>query len=87
MGQGRRGAPFPFEALGRRRVRRAARQQYLQRDQPAKPRVARAVDLAHAAGAQRSDDFVSAEPGSWCEAHSTGRLSKVGRIIGDCESS
>ena len=36
--------------------------QHLERDVAAEPRVARAVDLAHAARAERGDDLVGAEP-------------------------
>ena len=38
------------------------RRQDLDRDRAVEPRVARLVDLAHAAGAERRHDFVGAEP-------------------------
>ena len=39
--------------------------QHLDRDLAAEPRVARAIDLAHPARAERRDDLVGAEPGAW----------------------
>ena len=43
--------------------------QDLDRDLAVQPRVPRAVDLAHAAGAERGDDLVRAEPGSCRKTH------------------
>jgi hypothetical protein len=39
-------------------------------DGPIEPRVARAIDLAHAPGADRRENLVRAEAGAWLERHS-----------------
>ena len=51
------------EPLG---IGRHAGGQDLDRDLPLQPRIGRAVDLAHPAGAERSDDAVRAEERSLC---------------------
>ena len=69
----RRGRPrLLLEAL-RARLGSSANDggQDLDRDVAAEPRVARAIDLAHAAGAERRDDLVGAEPGAGRECHGT----------------
>ena len=48
----------PLPDLGRRRE---MRRQHLDRDRPLEPRVARLVDLAHPARADRREDLVGAE--------------------------
>jgi hypothetical protein len=58
----RYGARLALEALEPLRVRGEALRQHLERDVAAEPGVARAVDLAHPARAQRGDDLVAAEP-------------------------
>ena len=54
------------EALGRDVVRRQLVRHELDRDEPAQPRIARLVDLSHAAGPEGADDLVDADrwPGS-----------------------
>ena len=53
------------EAIG---IRGKQFRQDLQRDVPVQPRIARAIHLAHAAGADEGGDLVSAEPcsGTYC---------------------
>ncbi len=55
---------FPFEARERVRVGRHGRRDDLDRDVPLQPRVPRAIDLAHATGADGGEDFVWTESGS-----------------------
>jgi hypothetical protein len=57
-------ARFPVEALAELWVAREARRQNLDRDGSIEPRVARFVDLTHAARADKGDDFVRTEPGA-----------------------
>jgi hypothetical protein len=57
----------------------------LDRDAAAEPRVARAVDLAHAAGAQQSDDLVRPEAGPRAERRRRGRLLVGARRRGTIE--
>src|SRR5690242_11285263 len=40
-------------------------------DRALKPRIARAIDLAHASGTDRQDNLVRAEPGCWRKRHRT----------------
>ena len=61
MRQGRHGARLAIEALARRRVRDQIVRQDFDRDSPIETRVARLVDFAHAAGAERGDDLVGPE--------------------------
>ena len=51
-----------LEAAQARPGRRQARRQDLDRDLAAEARVAGAIDLAHAARAERGEDLVGAEP-------------------------
>ena len=53
-----------FEALPARRVGSDIRGQYLERDLAAQSRIPRPVYLAHAARAQRRNDFIRSKPGS-----------------------
>ena len=55
----------PFECLGRD----GARRKDFDRDLPIETRVAGAIDLAHAARAERGEDLVRAKPGSGVERH------------------
>ena len=70
MVQRSRGASFLFEAT--EPIRIGAGRQDLDRDVAAEPGVARAVDLAHPAGADERHDFVRANPGTWDERHQEG---------------
>ena len=63
------GARLLLEAAQAVGVGRERRGQHLDGDVAAEARVARAIDLAHAAGADRSDDLVRANPGSLRQAH------------------
>ena len=59
-----------------------ARGQYLDRNVTPEPRIARAVDLAHAAGADRRGDLVDAEAGTGGEGQTlvvdyTGRIASA----------
>ena len=66
-----------LEARAARSASRARRcGQHLDRDVAAEPRVARPVDLAHAAGAERRHDLVGAEPVAGREAHRDGTMGK-----------
>src|SRR5262249_58468846 len=57
------------------------RGQDLDRDQAVEPRVARAIDLAHAARASGAENFVGTETGSGREGHMTPQVSSLcGRI-------
>ena len=55
---------FALEARRAIGVRGERRRQNLQRDVALKLGIARAIDLAHAAGSEQRDDFVRAEPGA-----------------------
>ena len=63
------GARLGLEALEPVRVLREGRGQDLDRDLAAQARIRRAVDLAHAARAERREDLVRAEAGSGGEGH------------------
>ena len=69
--QGGGGARLPLEPLQQLRIGAGAED--LDGDGPAEPRVARAVDLAHAAGSQAVDDFVGADARSGSEGVLHGR--------------
>lgn len=56
----------PREAIG---IGRLQVGEDLQRDVAAEPVIARPVNLTHPAGAERSDHFVDAEPGSGGQRH------------------
>src|SRR5262249_2686074 len=56
--------------------------EHLERDRAAQPRVGGAIDLAHAAGAERSDDLVRAEPRAARKRHPFPRRI-IGRGVGD----
>ena len=59
-------APKAFLAPG---VIGDARRQDLDRDGSIEPRVARFVDFAHAAGAERRHDFIRSQPCAWRQEH------------------
>ncbi len=69
MIQGSEGLSLPPEAGQPRRVGGERWGQRLDRDIAPKPRVARAVDLAHASPAERSNDLVRSEPGVGGQHH------------------
>jgi hypothetical protein len=56
-------ARFALESVARVRIGGDVRPEHLERDGAIQPRVARLVDLAHAAGADGGDDLVRAETG------------------------
>ena len=61
MGQRRNRLRFGLKSRERRRIGRHCLRHDFDRDVAIQPRVARAIDLAHAPGAERSDDLVGAE--------------------------
>ena len=63
-----------LEAQPRFRVGRERAGQHLDGDRAIEPGVARAVDLAHSARAERGDDFVGTETGARVERHGNGAL-------------
>ena len=65
-GEDLRFALEPRETIG---IARECVRQDLQRDVAIELRVARAIDLAHAAGTERRDDFVEAESRADGERH------------------
>ena len=65
-GQDVRFAREPRAAI---RVAGDVRRQNLHRDFTSQLRVTRAIHLAHAAGAEQTDDFVGADTDARCEAH------------------
>src|SRR5437879_3668620 len=69
MLQRRDSTRFTVEALAQLRIGGELRWQDLDRDRPIEPRVARAVDLAHAAGSERRDDLVWPETNAGRDVH------------------
>ena len=67
--EGGDGAGLTLEALPQRRAPREVGGKDLDGDGPVEARVPRAIDLAHAAGAERSGDLVRAEPRARIEGH------------------
>jgi hypothetical protein len=63
------GARFLLEALPRLGIGGERAGQYLDRDGPIEPRIARAIHLAHAPFAKGRDDFVRTEPRTGIECH------------------
>ena len=79
-------ARFAIEALAELRIGRERVRQDLDRDRAIEPRVARPVDLAHAAGAEGRDDLVRAEARAGGEGQGfamdymcASRLQEIGR--------
>jgi hypothetical protein len=64
-----RGTRFTFESIHAGGIGDSVRPENLDRDGAAQAVVARAIDLAHAAGAKRADDFVRAESGTDSQPH------------------
>ncbi|MNC94504.1 hypothetical protein D3C83_113750 [compost metagenome] len=69
-----KGARLAFEADDGVAVRRDRRRQDFDRDRAAKAKVAGAIDLAHAAGADRRDDLIGADARARSEGHVDPRL-------------
>jgi hypothetical protein len=67
--QRRRGSRFLLEALQAIGIGRERRREHLDGDVGSQPRIARAIHLAHAAGADGADDFVRTEPCTGLEGH------------------
>ena len=67
--EGGDGAGLTLEALPQRRAPGEVGGKDLDGDGPVEARVPRAIDLAHAAGAERSGDLVRAEPRARIEGH------------------
>ena len=65
---------LPLEACEAIGIEREALGQHLDRHVALQSRVARAIDFAHAAGADRGDDFIRAETSARSERHSTARV-------------
>jgi len=53
---------FARETLAELRIVGERARQHLDRDRTVEPRIACAIDLSHAAGAERRDDLVRTEP-------------------------
>jgi hypothetical protein len=64
-----RGLGFVLEAAQALRVFGETARQHLDRHVACEPRVAGAVDLAHAAGPERAEDLIGAQTGSLREGH------------------
>jgi hypothetical protein len=60
---------FALESQERRRAVGETRRQYFDRDVPIELGIARAIDLAHPAGADGAEDLVRTEPGSDRQRH------------------
>jgi hypothetical protein len=69
MVEGRRGAGFLEETFLTLDVREFVARENFDRDRSVQARVACFVDLAHAASANRCDDFVRAETCAGCDGH------------------
>ena len=67
--EGGGGLRFLDEPAAAVSIRQAIGGQHLDGHLATQPRVAGAIDLAHAAGAERRDDFVRAEPGAGEKPH------------------
>ena len=67
MRQRRDRTRFALEARQRVRVGRHGRRDDLDGDVAPQPRIAGAIDLAHATGADGGNDFVWAESSAWSE--------------------
>ena len=61
MRERRDGTRFTLEARASIGIARDVRRQHLDGHVPSEPRVARAIDFAHAAGAERCEDLVRSE--------------------------
>ena len=65
----RHGVRLAVEAGAQLGVGGELRRQHLDRDRAIEPRIARAVDLAHPAGADRRDDLIRPESRAGCQGH------------------
>jgi len=74
MVQGRGGARFLLEAVQTIGVARKRSGQHFDRDVASETRVARAIDFAHAAAAEKARDLIRAESAAGAQAHSTSLL-------------
>ena len=63
------GPRLALEARARIGIAGDVTRQDLDRDRAIEPRIAGFVDLTHAAGAERADDFIRTEPDSGVEGH------------------
>ena len=75
------GACFLFESAEAIDVSRKCDRQHFDRDVASQPRVARPVDLAHAAGADGREDFVGAEPVTGRQGHRPGFYAELSVAI------
>lgn len=80
MIQGGGGARLLLEAVQAVGVGREGHRQNLHGDVAPQARIARAVNLAHAAGADGGDDFVGTEPGARRQGHCTRILCATGMV-------
>ena len=87
MVQRRENARFPFEPREASRIVRQCARQKLDGDLTPELRVPRAVDLAHAAGAERADHFEIAEAVAGLELRSRGNAVGVEIDRGTLEKS
>jgi hypothetical protein len=69
MAKRRDGAGFALKALAVFGIGGQIRRQHFQGDGAFQARIARAVDLAHAAGTGTGDNFVRTEAAAWSERH------------------
>ena len=72
---------FLLEARDAHRVVRERRGQHLDRDVATELRIARAIDLAHAARADRLDDFIRPEPRAERDRHLPTPRRSIGRLF------
>src|SRR5205085_1459667 len=75
------GLGLALEAGERVGVRGQLRGEDLDRDLPVELRVARPVDLAHPARAERREDLVGTETGAGAESHEIGRILFRARLV------
>ena len=68
-GERRQRARLAFEARAQLRVLGEGRAENFDGNDAIEPRVARSVHLAHAAGAERREDFIGAEPSPGLDGH------------------
>src|SRR6185503_6028166 len=61
------GTGLPLESRSRLPVACDVRGEHLDSDLPSEPRIAGAIDLAHAAGADQGGDFIRSDPGAWAD--------------------
>jgi hypothetical protein len=81
--ESRQRAGFALETGARFEIVVARERQDLESDVATQPRVAGAVDLAHAAHAERGDDLVNTEAGTRRQRHEIGGGSRIIRRCGE----